>query len=615
MSALLEYHLPQLGKISARLYECADKTYQLLDHYKHIERMRRMDQLGVIRNVYGGAHHSRWEYVMLQLCLVHKLSVAVDEQGAKLAKGLGLGTRSLDFQGYKPTGADLLQTWALLFNAGHLPGTFATERAILRCCATNDQLKRIIKLGLPANKRDYFENVIKAEDIYSVHKVLISFHLERYRRHALARNGFIDFLQEIISFYMSRRDDHKDKRANLKTLFHRVRQVSYLFLDSQYGPNPVDFDLATVFLNFSEYVPVLFRQLDSPILRVLDSYEDLLSTSMYHSGPSIRELGAHARGVANAIKRRQAQAELHKITGLHRYLKNERNQHDDFIPKRTEWRNALNLHVLLEPPTLLKETLIDILRKYTTCNEEEECNRRCGTTRCQLTFQVAPSSGQLAITLSFFPDGRLPGEVRALAAFLRHILSLNEKAKGDERAARYRLQDLVDYTFQRPYRDLIISVLAFLAQPGLRFEFADDSATGRFPFFGIRGSRKAAGKLDRTCKRMGQSNSRLHELQTLQRSLLNIGHQSHLLVSQLRLLVHDEQRRHVTDIDGLALSLKGSCLRVLLVEAKDQRQGAAAASKAHLNRTLKKLAFKTSVTPLISPVQGGAYCHLPLDGL
>lgn len=82
---ILEYHVPQLGKIPAQFYSLATETYNLLDNYGHIDRMREIDQLGVIRSVYEGAHHSRWEYVMLQLGLIYKLR---SEEGVKGLFGL-----------------------------------------------------------------------------------------------------------------------------------------------------------------------------------------------------------------------------------------------------------------------------------------------------------------------------------------------------------------------------------------------------------------------------------------------------------------------------------------------------------------------------------------------
>ena len=131
---ILEYHVPQLGKVSAMLCPWCKRTYDLLDKCGHIDRLRRIDQLGVIRNVYEGVHHSRWEYVMLQLSLI--CTLRKDDE----SKGLGLSSTG-KILGEEVSGCDILQMWTLLFNAGHLPGTFATERALLRYCRNHRDFK------------------------------------------------------------------------------------------------------------------------------------------------------------------------------------------------------------------------------------------------------------------------------------------------------------------------------------------------------------------------------------------------------------------------------------------------------------------------------------------
>lgn len=53
----LEYHLPKLGRVSSLLYNCSSLTYNVLNRFNHINRLKKIDHLGVIRNVYEGAHH------------------------------------------------------------------------------------------------------------------------------------------------------------------------------------------------------------------------------------------------------------------------------------------------------------------------------------------------------------------------------------------------------------------------------------------------------------------------------------------------------------------------------------------------------------------------------
>lgn len=59
VKSTLKYHVPGLGELKADLYENSSKAYDFLKENGYVDRLKKIDQLGVIRNVYEGAHHSR----------------------------------------------------------------------------------------------------------------------------------------------------------------------------------------------------------------------------------------------------------------------------------------------------------------------------------------------------------------------------------------------------------------------------------------------------------------------------------------------------------------------------------------------------------------------------
>jgi hypothetical protein len=147
----LEYHLPTLGTLNVGLFPLASKAYYLLDKNGHIQHLKRMNQLGIIRNVYQGAHHSRWEYIMAQLSLVYELATRVNEEGRKIEQSYGLSSKNTeisDHQDSKASGADIIQCWILLLNLGHLDGTFSTERGVMRTIQGNVQLRHAFLEGI-----------------------------------------------------------------------------------------------------------------------------------------------------------------------------------------------------------------------------------------------------------------------------------------------------------------------------------------------------------------------------------------------------------------------------------------------------------------------------------
>ena len=69
----IEYTIPSLGIINTQIYKpCASACY-VLNKYNYIEKLKTINQLGVIKNTFNGTHHPRWEYVVLQIYLLNQL--------------------------------------------------------------------------------------------------------------------------------------------------------------------------------------------------------------------------------------------------------------------------------------------------------------------------------------------------------------------------------------------------------------------------------------------------------------------------------------------------------------------------------------------------------------
>lgn len=593
----LEYQVPQLGKVTIRLFDHAIETYKLLNKYGHVERMKDIDQLGVISRVYEGAHHSRWEYVMVQLGLINKLN----EIG-----GFGLSSK-IKISDETVSGAEILQMWTLLFNAGHLPGTFATARALLRCCREDSNLYHTIYYGLPQNQmRAFFKNVLTDDNIYNFHKILISFHLERYHRYKCKDFDLINCLQEIILFYISKQNPHNKKREHLKNLSRRIRQISYIFLDSHYGPVPINFNLSTIFFNFDDYSGLLFKEYDNPIIATLNSFDDFLSANIYHSGEAIRKLGSHEKRIKLIIEKKK----FDKITIFQKYLM--QNYHD-FQPEHGK-ENLPLIYILFND---IHPLFNDILKKNLSFETEEKWNKKYGQNSCLLTFQSSPPSKQIAITLSFLSESKIQKNVKILGNFLKDLIELNIKLKNE----KYFPAGINDYIideeiFKKPYHSLMQQILSYISNQDLYFEFKDYNKSERL-FLSTRGAKKAAryvAEIKKSIEKKDPDKSRLHEIDTIQKSLLDLNLRSELLLSLSQILIYDKTNQHLTDIDGFGLCYKDGNLGVLIVEAKDQRHGSGSDSEKQLNETIEKLELKTSFKPKIIQIGKGAYCYLIIDG-
>jgi hypothetical protein len=595
----LEYHIPGLGRITATLYPYSSKTYELLSKYNHINRMREIDQLGVIRGVYEGAHHPRWEYVMVQLGLIHRLSTPDETRGIKPSKGWGL-SKEVKFDGKKISGADIIQMWILLLNAGHLPGTFSTEKAILKCIRKDSKIRSTLKRGLPDSEiRSYLDEILETENIYGFHKILSFFFLERYRRFD---SDLIDLLVKVLKFYCFEPPTYKEKRENLRHVFKRIRQVSYLYLDTRYGPTPFDFDLPTIFMNLPDHLDELL-DVNSPLVESLKSFDDFLAKTVYQSADSLRAHSFHVREVTKIIEDNNGIRS--KITELRKFLKEE----DDktyFEPHYMNWENAPKLRLLLKIPPFL----VEYSRKILNLDLEERMNEEYGTSKCLVAIQPNPRRDLYAISLSFFPKCQETYRMKILGRFIKDVVQIQKDF------VKPRLSLLIDKIFDDSYRNLVIFVLKQISQNGLIFYF--QRSDYYISTLGKIGSTTAADRLKRIIKNFPEniSKSRLHELATFQKSLQDIQHPSPIILSLNQINVLDNNRRHITDLDGVGLGYKRGQLYLLLAEAKSGRKGRVSSAKKRLSNTIDKLKLKTSIKPTIGSLKKyGAYCYIPIDGI
>lgn len=592
---MLEYHLPGLGRITAKLYPFSEKCYGFLNSHNQINRMREMDQLGVIRNVYEGAHHSRWEYVMTQLSLVYKLSTPDETSGIKPMKGWGL-SYGVNFDGIKISGADIIQTWVLLLNSGHLHGTFSSEKALLKCLKKDKTLKRTMKRGLSDSQvRSYLDEIIESEDIYGIHKIFSFFFLERFKHYD---PEFVDLLFKVLKFYCFEQTKYAEKRENLRYVFKRLRHVSYLFLDAQYGPTPLDFDFPAIFMNLPDYLDELLDS-NSALVKTLYSLDNFLAKEVYHSPYSMR---AHIDHVSNLMNIIENDEEIrNKISGLKWFLKDS----EHLIPNYVDWENSPTFRFLLDN---LHPFFSESSRELLNFDLEDKINKNYGTRSCLVAIQPNTRRDLYSISLSFLPKCQSHKRFEILGKFIKDLI----KIRG-ELISEHPVEFLADRAFDESFRNLMIFVLNEITKKELIFYFQRDN----YPYFSTlsaSGSKNAADKLEEVIEE-GSGHSipspRLHELKMGMKSLRDINHPSPIIVSLNQIKIQDKNRIHVSDLDCAGLGYNKGQLYLLLCEAK---KGGKATGQ--LQNTIDKIDLNTSINPELKFLSTfGAYCYIPINGL
>jgi hypothetical protein len=157
------YFFPDIGESRYQLVGIAQEIYNFLEMKGIIDRLKNTPQLGVLSNVYSCAHHTRWEYVNLQLYILHIINDTKDNDFITSIE-VPLSVEK------KHTPLEILQSWILLLNVGHMAGTFSSEMAMMDLCLENKSLRKKVQKGLPSNYilTDYYNRVL---DNYKIFKL------------------------------------------------------------------------------------------------------------------------------------------------------------------------------------------------------------------------------------------------------------------------------------------------------------------------------------------------------------------------------------------------------------------------------------------------------------
>lgn len=568
----LEYHVPRLGKLNVELFPVAQKAFDLLEHANHIERMKRNHQLGIIRNVYEGAHHSRWEYVMTILHIINHLNKIG-------SKSFGLSNDTPRIGGSKVSGAEILQVWTLLLNAGHLKGTFASEQALLNVLAEETTLRTTFKNGLPADKeiKKLYKKVIDEGDIYRFHELQSFFFLQRLRRKSATD---VELLVKILKLFKFDPTKGKERRRKLKYLYRKIRQISFLFLDSHYGPVPLVFELGPTLFDFDEHSKSIFSLEESHLSNNLKLFEDLMSESFYLAPNCMYAFGKQSRVIKEKIER-LPQSSKTSILKLYDFLK----KGHELDPK----------YWIKDPDFLLRfwfdesRSPMSVLKRIKSTEVESRITSKLAKTYCDVSALHDPTKRMLGITLAFSESIPHESLVRLLSQIMQQLIAFQDYYK---RKALIKSRDPFRKIFQQSCKQLSLFILKKLWGKNLLFIPVDH--TIHQDHWAIeRGSTSSANWLKEQVtwhEKRELEADRLHEMKTLARALEKVEHRGTVLFTTSQIIVRKiSDGSDITDLDGLAICSTSNNLSLLLVEAKKRKKKGASEAKKRIRKILNAM--------------------------
>ncbi|MBD3636001.1 MAG: hypothetical protein HUJ25_01565 [Crocinitomicaceae bacterium] len=269
---IIEHEISKFGKLEVVLHKSSKAFYDILEEHGIVNHLKRIDQLGFISKSHPGNNHKRWDYVCLQLYFLHRLKHATFREGLNSAniKGLDKDMSRLE----------LLQIAVLFSSIGHLKGSLASEIAFFQILNENPTKKAEFLKPIQVDNTwdNYIKNIFENYDYYKVKNLIglnfVKNHLD---------NKKIEKAIEI--FFKNALEEDRAELRRLKLIFLRIRQISFVYLDSFNSDFPFQIDISKVLLNIFNY-NTLFNPNSSDFASFLNECETSLSTKLYISAKS-----------------------------------------------------------------------------------------------------------------------------------------------------------------------------------------------------------------------------------------------------------------------------------------------------------------------------------------
>lgn len=273
--AQIKYRLPLFGEQTLPLRAESASVFEWMDTTIELRRLKNMDQLGVLKRKFSCAHHSKFEYVCMMLYLIEMCSQELKDvfsisREIRISKNKTISSIT-----------ELLKCWAILLPIGHLHGTFANERAVLKRILMDEKSKKDF-LGKfhrydPALIKAITE-ILNDENYYKFYQCLAVLKLIDYKKRKRKSKILVSKINRSIDYVTVYLVPDKDVLIKAKRIFHQLRQIAYVLLDSHYCNMLFTFDKnilkETIKMSLKQskdetYVTNLWKSLDTYLVQEL----------------------------------------------------------------------------------------------------------------------------------------------------------------------------------------------------------------------------------------------------------------------------------------------------------------------------------------------------------
>jgi hypothetical protein len=580
---ILEYSFPDLGHISAPLIEESKELYYLLDSKTKpgICYFQNLAHLGKLTEVYKGAHHSRWEYIFLQIYLIHEL--------CEKKSGLGLSTE-IKVDGIKISSiAELLKCWVLLTNFGHIYGVFESERVWFEILNEHNDIRECFISALPeAYFSTYATRIFKEEEYYHLYYLLSAIFLN-----GIAKYRNVKKLETFICILEAFLKPAKvgSKIENAKGIYRRIRQACYTLLDLNFSTSAIKINSNLLFKNILNNPEQFLFDDEYHLNRALESLSTCLFQEIYASVEATKFKFHYIKSQLKDFN------ELLCKRGKKYFIKGKKAIFDRMLEYRGHDLGKFN--VLEEYNHELRLSLLpnEMGINRTPCKNLNEQNI--------LEKTVKDKTVKVFITPTFFLNNE--------GCFVDYFLDKNTDTKKVPSvilwaSIKYVLESYRDWLFSDDLFHFATSnVLEQLFRYSMKMavgtemivKFIMGTSLEDYNVCLISGKKKLKQWVKQERREIKEnstklSSSRIWELESI-RKIISKEKEGYFLVSKSDIITTSKSGKYIAEIDGVYFNISRKKAKMYLIEAKKVQKGSKTKCKEELRKKIKNLGIgKTS---------------------
>jgi len=274
---ILCYYFPMLGKVKIEMKNNTKIFYDFLVKRGEINRLKELKHIGILYSLFPGIEHTRYDYTLLTLFLSQKLRLS--EYTDKTIENMKISKK------------EFLELLILASNIGHVYGTFAIEKGILRFLLESRKLNEFLDiLDIHQNKKKKIKKWLQDIQDYTLfHKVLALIKLSEWLKDSEGeiKNVLRKVIEIILTLISEEEENLKDYQQELYEQYTILKRISYLFLDTLYLQLPLKIDFLEIFENLGSEMPNENKEIEKLIFQ----YEKIVYDRLYHN-PDARLLTA-----------------------------------------------------------------------------------------------------------------------------------------------------------------------------------------------------------------------------------------------------------------------------------------------------------------------------------